>query len=67
MLLLVAAALQPQPHPPVVRQATASVRIERPAKVSRDEWERVPQRQRREILVRDEAGRPLLLRLIENE
>ena len=66
MLLLIAAALQP-PRPPVVRQATASVRIERPVKVSAEEWERLPEQQRREILVRDEAGRPLLLRLIENE
>ena len=66
MFLLIAATVQP-PRPPVVRQATASVRIERPVKVSAEEWERLPEQQRREILVRDEAGRPLLLRLIENE
>ena len=66
MLLLIAAALPP-PEPRVVRQATASVRIERPAKVSSEDWESVPGMRRREILVRDEAGRTLLLRLIENE
>ena len=66
MLLLIAAASQPQP-PPVRVQATASVRVERPVRVSSENWEQVPKVRRREILVRDEAGRPLLLRLIENE
>ena len=66
MLLLIAAASQPPP-PPVRMQATASLRLERPAEVSSENWEQVPKARRHEILVRDEAGRPLLLRLIENE
>jgi len=48
-------------------QATASLRLERPAEVSSENWEQVSKARRHEILVRDEAGRPLLLRLIENE
>ena len=66
MLLLIAAAAQPPP-PPVNVQATASVRIERPVAVSSEDWKRVPKAQRREVVGRDEAGRRLLLRLIENE
>lgn len=66
MLLLIAAASQPPP-PPVRVQAKASVRIERPISVSSEDWKRVRKARRREVVVRDEAGRPMLLRLIENE
>jgi hypothetical protein len=51
----------------VVRQATASVRIERPVTANRIEWERLPKASRREIIVRGEHGEPVIVRLIENE
>jgi hypothetical protein len=47
--------------------ATATVRIERPSTVTARDWERMPQAMRREVIVRDEQGQPLLLRLIENQ
>jgi hypothetical protein len=46
-------------------QATATARIERPSTVTARDWERMPQR--REVIVRDQQGQPLLLRLIENQ
>lgn len=46
-------------------QATATIRIERPAIASSEEWKRSPKSQRREIIVRDRNGRPTQLRLIE--
>ncbi len=48
-------------------RATATARIERPSTVSSKDWERSPQQLRRELIVHDELGRPLLLRLIENQ
>jgi hypothetical protein len=67
MLLLAAiAAIATTPaERPVEAQAT--VRIERPVSASADQWERLSETKRREILVRDEHGRPVLVRLIENE
>lgn len=68
MLLLAAlsalAAAPPEPRATVRAQAT--VRIERPVAVGAVQWDSIPQGQRREVLTRDETGRPLLLRLVEN-
>lgn len=66
MLLLVLsnAASAPAPVRPAVN-STATVRIERPAVASREEWERLPKETRREIVVRGGDGRPLLVRVIE--
>lgn len=66
MLLLAALASQAASPPPKV-QATATVRIERPVSASRERWEQLPPSSKREIIVRDEQGRPVLLRLIENQ
>lgn len=70
MLLLVAlvaqASLAP-PQPIAVVQATATVRIERPSAVSSKDWDRSTPESRSEAIVRDELGRPLLLRLMENQ
>jgi hypothetical protein len=68
VLLLVALSAQASPAPsqPIVAvQATATARIERPSTVTARDWERMPQR--REVIVRDQQGQPLLLRLIENQ
>jgi hypothetical protein len=70
VLLLVALSAQASPAPsqPIVAvQATATARIERPSTVTARDWERMPQAMRREVIVRDQQGRPLLLRLIENQ
>ena len=48
-------------------QARVTVRIERPVTASAEQWERLPASRRREILIRDERGRLVFLRLIENE
>jgi len=65
MLLLAlhasAAPLEPR------REATAAVRIERRSIATREEWNAIPKSRRREVTIRDEQGRELLLRLIENE
>ena len=70
MLLLAALAAQASPapsQPNVTVQATATVRIERPSTVTAKDWERTPQLMKREVIVRDEQGRPLRLRLVENQ
>jgi hypothetical protein len=46
-------------------QAQALVRIERPARASRDDWSLQSRTQRREVLVKDEGGDPVRLRLTE--
>ena len=54
--------------PPVVRhEATATVRIERPIAISERDWQRRSEGQHREVIVTDERGRPLILRLVENQ
>jgi hypothetical protein len=66
MLLLVLsnAAAAPVPVRPAVN-STATVRIERPAVASREQWERLPKESRRELVVRGGDGRLLLVRVIE--
>jgi hypothetical protein len=61
LLALLAAASSP------AIQATATLRIERPVKVSRDEWEKLPPQPKREVVITDEQGRRLLLRVVENQ
>ena len=67
VLVLAAAASAAPPGPKAVAQAQASVRIERPVTVNRQEWEKLPSSARREIAIRDENGREILLRLIEQQ
>jgi hypothetical protein len=66
MLLLIAASVQSF-APPVraAAQAKASVRIEQPATASRKAWDHSAKGSRREIVVRDEQGRRILVRVIE--
>ena len=66
MLLLIAvngASFSPPPHVEV--QSIARVRIERPAIANSKEWEQTPKASRREIILHDENGQPVLVRLIE--
>lgn len=65
MLLLVVAAIPFVPSARAEPQAKVTVRIERAATASRREWKNTAKSARREVVVRDEHGRPLLLRLIE--
>ena len=65
-MLLLAALVTATPAQPR-RDASASVRIERPSVASADKWIDVPKPKRREIRIRDEQGRQLLIRVIENE
>jgi len=66
MLLLFASAAITVSKPPAAQaQATATIRIERPAIASDKEWEHSPKASRREIIRRDERGQPMLLRVIE--
>lgn len=48
-------------------RATASVRIERPTRASRHDWEQSPKSSRREIILRDERQQPTLVRIIDHE
>jgi hypothetical protein len=58
----------PDPAPPrAVATATATVRVERPATASKEDWEHAPRSARRELIVRDKDGQRVLLRLIEFE
>lgn len=50
---------------PASATAQAAVRIERPARVGQRQWRRAPEAQRRELVVKDQHGSPILLRLIE--
>ena len=65
MLLLAALATSTPVQPRL--EATATVRIERPSVAASANWEKLPKVRRKEIRVRDERGRELLLRLVENE
>jgi hypothetical protein len=66
LLILSNAAAAPVPVRPAVN-ATATVRIERPAVASREQWERLPKEARSEIVVRGGDGRPLLVRVIDHQ
>ncbi len=65
MLLFIAAAFTESPAQLPKAAGAAIVRIEQPVAVSARNWEHSLQVTRREVIVRDEQGRKLLLRLIE--
>jgi hypothetical protein len=65
MLLLLAHALSAPPPVRTQVQATASVRIERAATANLKEWEKSPKDSRREIVVRDERGQSVRVRVID--
>jgi hypothetical protein len=62
--LLATSAILARPQAPVV-QVQATVRIERPARASREAWDRAGRSQQREVIIKSEAGNPLRLRLVE--
>ena len=64
MLLLLAAVVSAGPPKAL---ATASVRIERSVSASEEGWRQLPKAQRREVIMRDEQGRTIVLRLVENQ
>ena len=65
MLLLLALVSAP---PKVAKlQSIATVRIERPATAGPKSWAELPKWKRRETIMIDEYGRPVLLRLVENQ
>jgi hypothetical protein len=48
-----------------VARGTATIRIERPAIANKEEWEVHPMGSRKEVILYDKLGRPVLVRLIE--
>ncbi|MFL6775193.1 MAG: hypothetical protein ACJ8FN_02245 [Sphingomicrobium sp.] len=46
-------------------RAQATIRIQRPGTANDKSWEQAPKSSRREIIVRDESGHPLRLRLLD--
>ena len=46
-------------------QAQISIRIERPGIANAKQWEQTPKPSRRQIIVRDERGQPVLVRVID--
>lgn len=62
-----AATMSDAPHPKAEVRTSASIRIERPATASREQWEKTPKSLRRETIIVDEQGRPLLVRIIDHE
>jgi hypothetical protein len=67
LLLFTSAAIATAFSSPVraEMQATATIRIERPAIANDKAWDQSPKASRREIIRRDERGQPLLLRVVE--
>jgi len=65
VLILASTAATLAPPTRIETQATATIRIERPAIANSKEWQRSPVTSRREIIVRDEHGQPVLVRIIE--
>jgi hypothetical protein len=66
LLILSSGAALASPVRPKV-DAVATVRVERNASTaSAEQWERQPASSRRQVIVRDERGQPVLLRVIDN-
>ena len=67
VLLLPSVASLVATEPPAHAQGTVTIRVERPAIASENEWQRPSPGARREIIRLDERGRPMLLRVLEFE
>jgi hypothetical protein len=65
-LLVLAQGAQPAPAPGVV-QARVTLRIQRAARASESDWRKAPPARRREIERKDEAGRTIVIRVIEHQ
>ena len=65
LALALAAAAPPAAQPRVELRAT--VRIVRPTAVNSGSWDRASPQRRRERIIRDERGAPVLLRFVEFE
>jgi hypothetical protein len=48
-----------------VARGTATIRIEHPAIANKEAWEDHPMGSRKEVILYDKLGRPVLVRLIE--
>lgn len=57
----------PPPRPQAEVQARATVRIERPATASSEQWAHVPRGARKEVIRRDERGNLVLIRIVDFE
>jgi hypothetical protein len=66
LLALAGAATSTATAEPSIR-ARAVIRVERAAVASRAEWERLPPARRRELVRKDELGRPIAIRVVEYE
>ena len=64
LLLFTEAVARPAVRPD--RPATALVRIERGVRATAEQWRQTPQAQRRELRRRDDLGRLIVIRVIEN-
>lgn len=65
-MLLFDASVASAPNPPTTAvQATATIRVERPAIANRRVWERASKSSRREMIFHNRQGRTVLVRLIE--
>lgn len=62
LLLAIAAIAAPAPS-----RAKATVRILRSVSVTPVDWENAPAHRKREVVIRDENGQPLRIRVIEHE
>ena len=51
--------------PPAIAQAVATIRIERPAVANSKSWAEAPRSSRREIVIQDERGQRILVRLVD--
>jgi len=53
--------------PPAQSRSRATVQILRSRSVTPVDWENAPSHQKREVVIRDENGQPLRVRVIEHE
>ena len=65
-LLVLAQGAQPAPAPSVT-QARVTLRIQRAARASENDWRKAAPASRREIERKDETGRTIVIRVIEHQ
>lgn len=67
MFLIALTAALTAPDGRVTRQSIVSVRILQPSRATAQTWSKAPAQQKREMIVRGDDGKPIVLRLIEHE
>jgi hypothetical protein len=65
-LLVLAQGAQPAPAPSMA-QAKVTLRIQRAARASENDWREAPPASRRESERKDETGRTIVIRVIEHQ